>query len=98
MYHKVEKRVYKVVPKLPPSVQVEVRAEIAKIRVATNFKNLKELADIAEIKGINLPYYRQKFGDYRFMMHYQAEPELLKVIVLTHRRDTYKKQNQPWRW
>ena len=97
MNHKVAKRVYKETEKLPLYAQVLASEEMRHIEKAANFIELTGLADIAHMEGTDEPYYRLKFNKYRYMLYYDVENETLKVLSLTHRKDSYKKQNLPWR-
>ena len=67
------------------------------IDVLEKAKNLYEVPNVVPVKGTSKPFFRLKFGNYRFIMYYDESINYLKVLSLTHRKDTYKKQNLPWR-
>ena len=97
MNYEVEKRVYKDTEKLPLYAQEAADEELERIEKAADFESLTRVSDIRRIEGTEEPYYRLKFGKYRYLLYYDAETELLKILRLTHRKDSYKKQNLPWR-
>ena len=82
--------------KLPSYVQIAARVELNKIAIAENFDSLREIADIRQMKGTAEPYYRLKFGVYRYLLYYDAQNETVDVLSLLHRKDAYKRQNLPW--
>ena len=97
MRRKIEKRVYKETQKIPLYAQIAASEALSAIENATDFSHLCELADIVPMEGTNEPYYRLRFNQYRYILFYDAESETLEVLSLTHRKDTYKKHNLPWR-
>ena len=97
MKNEVAKRVIKEFNNLPLYVQVKASQEKANIEKAKDFIDLTKLSDVSKMEGTDEPYYRLKFGNYRYLLYYDIETETLEVLSLTHRKDTYKKQNLPWR-
>ena len=97
MNHTIRKRVYKETEKLPLYAQIQASHEMDNIEKAVDLSELAELSDVIPMEGTDEPYYRLKFGNYRYILYYDIETETLKVLSLTHRKDTYKKQNLPWR-
>ena len=93
MIVKVEKRVYKDADKFPRYVLEQAAQQIEILKAAATLSNVP---NVHHIEGTNEPYYRLKFGRYRFIMYYDAEVKTIKVLSLTHRKDTYKKQNLLW--
>ena len=89
-----DKRVLKDIDKLPQYIKLMAADELEKLKAASN---LNELGNVIPMKGTEEPYYRLKFSDYRFMLYHDGENDTVEVISLTHRKDTYKKQNLPWR-
>ena len=89
-----DKKVLKDIEKLPKYAKNVAAIELECLKLASN---LDELVNVKQMKGTNEPYYRMKFNDYRFMLYYDVETNTVEVISLTHRKDTYKKQNLPWR-
>jgi len=94
MITKIEKRVYKDADKFPKNIQELAAQQIEVLKAAPT---LNDIPNIRQMEGTNEPYYRLKFNDYRYILYYDIENETLKVLSLTHRKDTYKKQNLPWR-
>ena len=94
MNTKTDKKVFKDVDKLPKHIQEKAADELEKLKAAAN---LKELSNVRHLEGTDEPYYRMKFNEYRFMLYYNIEENIVEVISLTHRKDTYKKHNLPWR-
>ena len=88
-----DKQVFKDVDKLPKHIQEKAADELEKLKVATH---LRELPNVRHLEGTDEPYYRMKFDNYRFMLYYNVEEDVVEVISLTHRKDTYKKHNLPW--
>ncbi|MCL2510689.1 MAG: type II toxin-antitoxin system RelE/ParE family toxin [Bacteroidales bacterium] len=89
-----DKRVFKDVDKLPKYIQEKVADELENLKTAAN---LSELGNVEQMKGTDEPYYRMKFSDYRFVLYYDKDEDIVEILSLTHRKDTYKKQNLPWR-
>ena len=96
MKHDVGKSVYKDMQKLPSYAQVAAATELAKIDDVDNFEKLSEVADIRHMESTDEPYFRLKFGFYRFLLYYDVENEAIKILSLRHRKDAYKRQNLPW--
>ena len=90
----IVKSVCKEAEKLPKPYRNMVDEQI---EILENAKTLYDVSNIFKIQGTNEPYYRLKFGAYRLMMYYNEKTNCLKILSLTHRKDTYKKQNLPWR-
>jgi len=90
----IEKRVYKDAEKLPKNVLEQAAQQIEAIKASTVFS---DIPNVRQMKGTEEPFYRLKFGDYRFMLYYDQNTETVKVLSLKHRKDAYKKQNLPWR-
>jgi len=89
-----KKKVEKDIEKIPGYAQ-ELAAANIKILMAAN--NLDEIQNVERMKGTDEPYYRMKFNDYRFLLHLDEQNNLVTIRALTHRKDSYKKQNLPWR-
>jgi len=94
MRTKNHKRVFKDVSKLPLHIQKKAAEELETLKAATS---LSELDNVVQMEGTDEPYYRLKFDKYRFLLHHDIETDTVKVLSLTHRKDTYKKHNLPWR-
>ena len=90
----VEKRVFKDAENFPKYAQ-ELAAQ--QIEVLKASATLNDVPNIRPMKGTAEPYYRLRFGEYRFMLYYDKETETIKVLSLKHRKDAYKKQHLPWR-
>jgi mRNA-degrading endonuclease RelE of RelBE toxin-antitoxin system len=90
----VAKRVYKDAEKLPKYAKELAAEEIQNLEAA---ETLDELPNVIHMVGTDEPYYRLKFNTYRYMLYYDQENETVEVLSLTHRKDTYKKQNLPFR-
>jgi mRNA-degrading endonuclease RelE of RelBE toxin-antitoxin system len=90
----VEKRVFKEAEKLPRCVQELAAQQIEVLKAATTLSNVP---NVVPMEGTEEPYYRLKFSNYRFMLYYDIENKILKVLSLTHRKDSYKKHNLPWK-
>jgi len=88
----IEKQVYKDADKLPKYIQEQAAQQIEMLKAATTLSNV---LNIRPIEGTEKPFYRLKFGKYRFIIHYNHVSETIKVLSLTHRKDAYKKQNLP---
>ena len=97
MKREVGKKVCKAEEKLPLQALILAEEEKEKIKNAVNFEHLCQISDVRRMKGTNEPYYRLKFGDWRYMMYYDFKNETLEILSLTNRKDTYKKHNLPWR-
>jgi len=90
----IDKRVYKDTDKLPLYAQALAKEQIIKLLRA---KGLSDISNVRHMEGTDEPFYRLKFGSYRFMMYYDTETNMVTILSLTHRKDTYKKHNLPWR-
>ena len=90
----VEKRVYKEAGKLPKYVQELAAQQIEVLKKASSLSNIP---NVVPMEGTEEPFYRLKFSNYRFILYYDIENNILKVLSLTHRKDSYKKHNLPWR-
>ena len=89
-----KKRICKDVDKLPQFAKEEVVQQIEVLKAAAL---LSDVANIRQLKGSDEPYYRLKFGDYRILLYYYQDINTVKILSITHRKDTYKKQNLPWK-
>ena len=89
----VAKRVYKEYDKLPKHVKSMAIKQMEALKAATS---LSDIENIRPLKGTDEPYYRLSFNDYRFVLYHHVETDTIEVVSLTHRKDTYKKQNLPW--
>ena len=89
-----DKKLLKDIGKLPKYVKEMAADELENLKSASN---LNELGNVRQMSGTDEPYYRMKFSDYRFMLYHDVENDIVEVLSLTHRKDTYKKQNLPWR-
>jgi len=67
------------------------------IEVLKASATFSDVPNVRHMEGTTEPYYRLKFGEYRFLLYYDKETETIKVLSLKHRKDAYKKQNLPWR-
>jgi mRNA-degrading endonuclease RelE of RelBE toxin-antitoxin system len=94
MKTKNHKRVFKDVSRLPEHIQEKAAQELENLKAAAS---LSELDNVIHMEGTDEPYYRLKFDKYRFLLYYDIENDIVKVLSLTHRKDTYKKHNLPWR-
>ena len=90
----VDKQVLKDKEKLPKYVQLLAAKELKNLIAAGS---INELENVRHLKGTKKPYYRLSFNDYRFMLYYETETDTVEVLSLTHRKDSYKKHNLPWR-
>ena len=90
----VDKQAFKDVDKFPKYIQEKIADELEKLKVATT---LKELINIRQMEGTDEPYYRMKFSTYRLILYYDAKTDTIEIISITHRKDSYKKHNLPWR-
>ena len=89
-----DKRVFKDVDKVPKYIQEKAADELENLKTAMS---LSELGNVKQMSGTKEPYYRMKFSDYRFVLYYDKDSDTVEVLSLTHRKDTYKRQNLPWR-
>ena len=90
----VAKRVYKDAEKLPKYVKILAAEEMQRL---VDAETLGELGNVKNMEGTTEPYYRMKFNSYRYMLYYDKETDTVEVLSLTHRKDTYKKHNLPFR-
>jgi len=90
----IDKRVYKDTDKLPSYAQALAKEQIMKL---LNANELTDLHHVRQMEGTDEPYYRLKFGSYRYMMYYDSEKKVVTILSLSHRKDAYKKHNLPWR-
>ena len=91
---KVKTTVTKDADKLPKSAKETAEQIINDLRAAAT---LSDVPEVRKLEGTDEPYYRIKFGNYRYIIYYEQATETVKVLSLTHRKDTYKKHNLPWR-
>lgn len=89
-----KKKISKDIETLPTYVKEEAAKQI---KILQESATLIELANVRKMEGTDEPYYRLSFGKYRMMMYYYRETDTVKILSITHRKDTYKKQNLPWR-
>jgi len=94
MKTKTLERVYKDADKVPEHVKLMAVEELEKLEKAAN---LSELENVEKMKGTKEPYYRLKFGNYRFLLYLDTEANTVEILSLKHRKDIYKKHNLPWR-
>ena len=90
----VKKSVLKEVEKAPKSIK-ELVAE--NIKALMKAESISELNNIKSMEGTEKPYYRLKLRTHRLLVHYEKETNTVTIHALTHRKDTYKKENLPWR-
>ena len=89
-----KKKVKKEIAKVPKHVQL---AAAEQIKILKKANNLGEVENVEHMKGTDEPYYRMKFGDYRFLLFHDIPKDMVVIKALTHRQAAYKKQNLPWR-
>ena len=89
-----KKKLCKDIDKLPKYAKEDAAEQIKLLKKATT---LSEVPEIRHMEGTDEPYYRLKFGNYRMMLYYYQENETVRILSITHRKDTYKKHNLPWR-
>jgi len=94
MQVEVKKRVEKETEKLPIYVQLMAAEEIKKLKAASS---LNELDNVEPMEGTDEPYYRLRFGRYRFLFYFDCTTNSVSIRRLKHRKDSYKKHNLPWR-
>ena len=90
----VKKEVWKDVEKVPQYIKNMAADEIENLKAANT---LMELSNVERMEGTDEPFYRLRFGKYRFLLYYHEETKTLEVRKLKHRKDAYKKHNLPWR-
>ena len=91
---KVKTKVTKDADKLPKSAKETAENIIEDLKAAATLSNIP---DVRKLEGTDEPYYRIKFGNYRMMLYYEHATETVKVLSITHRQESYKKHNLPWR-
>ena len=91
---KVKTTVTKDADKLPKSAKNTAEKIIEDLKAATK---LSDVPEVRKLDGTDEPYYRIKFGNYRYIIYYEQATETVKVLSLTHRQGSYKKHNLPWR-
>ena len=89
-----KKSVSRDIEKLPSHAK-EAAAGI--IEDITNAATLNEIQNVIPMEGTDEPYYRVRFGSYRMLLYYEKEKNTVKILAITNRKDSYKKQNLPWR-
>ena len=90
----VNKDVEKDAEKVPKSIKELI---METIKALIEAENLSDLDNIIPMEGIKKPYYRMKIKTHRLLLYYEKETKTVTVLALTHRKDTYKKENLPWR-
>jgi mRNA-degrading endonuclease RelE of RelBE toxin-antitoxin system len=89
----VKKQVLKDAQKVPNFVKEQVLDIIKDLEKA---ENLYDIKNVVPMEGTEEPYFRITFGTYRLLVHYEKETQTVRIRALTHRKDSYKKQNLPW--
>jgi mRNA-degrading endonuclease RelE of RelBE toxin-antitoxin system len=87
-------QVYKDADKVPQHVKLAAAQELEKLEKAAK---LCDLGNVEKMKGTKEPYYRMKFGNYRFLLYHDPIMDTVEILSLKHRKDAYKKHNLPWR-
>ena len=90
----VNRKVEKEVEKVPNSIKLLVIESINELEKANSIHDIK---NVIPMEGTKEPYYRMTIRTYRLLLHYENETKTVTVHALTHRKDTYKKENLPWR-
>jgi len=90
----VNKDVEKDAEKVPKSIKELI---MENIKALIEAENLSDLDNIIPMEGTKKPYYRMKIKTHRLLLYYEKETKTVTVLALTHRKDTYKKENLPWR-
>ena len=93
MKKKVRGKVCKQYEKLP---QKDKEAALEQMKNIDNAETLNGIPNMIPMQGTNEPYYRIKFGAYRYLLYHDRETDMVRVLSLLHRKDAYKKQNLPW--
>jgi mRNA-degrading endonuclease RelE of RelBE toxin-antitoxin system len=84
-------------------IEIDKMHDSIKALVIENIKALKEAQSLSDLKnvkpmeGTKKPFYRLTIGTYKLLLHYEKDTKTVTVHALTHRKDTYKKENLPWR-
>ena len=94
MIVEISKNADKEIEKTPTYVQLKVAEQVEKLMAANS---LNELNNVQRLEGIDEPYYKMKFGKYRFILYYDDKTKKVDVRRFKHRKDVYKKHNLPWR-
>ena len=94
MNTEVKKSVYKDVDKLPISIKELVFEKITELE---NADNIHQVENVKPLEGTEEPYFRIKLRNYRLIIYYEKETKTAKVYALIHRKDSYKKENLPWK-
>ena len=89
-----KKKLCKDIDKLPKYAKEDAAEQIKILKKAST---LSEVPDVRHMEGTDEPYYRLKFGNYRMMLYYYQETETVRILSITHRQESYKKHNLPWR-
>jgi mRNA-degrading endonuclease RelE of RelBE toxin-antitoxin system len=89
-----KKKICKDVDKLPQFVREQAAQQIETLQAAAT---LSDVSNVSHLQGTHEPYYRLKFGDYRMMLYYYQDTNTVMLLSITHRKDTYKKHNLPWK-
>jgi len=85
MKTKTHKRVFKDVDKLPAYIQEKAAEELENLKTALS---LSELDNVIPMEGTDEPYYRLRFGNYRFLLYYDIETNTIKVLSQRHLQET----------
>ena len=88
-----KKKIKKEIAKVPKHVQLDAAEQIKILKKASN---LGEIENVEHMKGTDEPYYRMKFGDYRFLLFHDIPNDTVVIKALVHRQAAYKKHNLPW--
>ena len=94
MQVEIKKRVEKETERIPIHAQLIAAKEIEKLKTASS---LNELDNVEPMEGTDEPYYRLRFGRYRYIFYYDSTTNTVSIRRLKHRKDSYKKHNLPWR-
>ena len=90
----VNRKVEKEIEKVPDNIKVLVAEFIEELIKAENLHEVKNIIPIESTKEL---YYRKTVRNYRLLLYYEKDTKTVTVHALTHRKDTYKKENLPWR-
>ena len=89
-----KKKIDKYIAVLPAYAKEDAALQIEALKKAAT---LSEITNVRPMEGTDEPFFRLKFGDYRMMMYYYQDTETVRILSISHRKDTYKKHNLPWR-
>jgi len=89
----VNKNVLKDAEKVPNSIKALV---LENIKALEDAGSLSDLNNVKKMEGTEEPYYRLKLRTYRLLIHYEKETKTVTVHALTHRKDSYKRENLRW--